>query len=265
MTQKLTLSDLLAYRDGEPLTEDVQAALDQDPALADQLQRSIELRHELNALPAEIPPPELWEQIQASAPYKAAMATYVEPSVGSPESAQESGQTDLPSARSNAPLTLAATGNPEPAAQSTSSPQSQVSWFASPQLRLATAASVFMVGVLVSALWLRGLPDASPEVGSGQIALQTPLQRSSGLATLVDQSRRLEEAVQSQVVSAGAEPSRAQRALMFRIADLDAELNSLQQEAMHPELKERLWRQRVALLETLMEIQRFQMLDQADF
>jgi len=66
-------------------------------------------------------------------------------------------------------------------------------------------------------------------------------------------------------VSAGAEPSSAQRALMFRIADLDAELNSLQQEAMHPDLKERLWRQRVALLETLMEIQRFQMHNQADF
>ncbi len=262
MTQKLTLSDLLAYRDGEPLTADVQAALDQDPVLADQLQRSIELRHELNALPAELPPPELWEQIQASASYKAAMA---EPSVGTQEKPQQGGQTDLPGARPNTPLTLAATGNPEPTAHATSSPANQVSWFASPQLRLATAASVFMVGVLVSALWLRGLPDTSPEVGTGQIALQTPLQTSSGLASLVDRSRRLEEAVQSQVVSAGAEPSRAQRALMFRIADLDAELSSLQQEAMHPELKERLWRQRVALLETLMEIQHFQMLDQADF
>lgn len=247
MTPKLTLSDLLAYRDGEPVTEDVQAALEQDPVLAEQLQRSIELRHELNALPAEIPPPELWEQIQAAA------APYFEAPSG------------LPTTKPNTPLSLAATGKPQPEAHSLDQPRSRASWFASPQLRLATAASVFMVGVLVSALWLRGMPDASSELGTGQIALQTPLQTSSGLETLVDRSRRLEEAVQSQVVSAGAEPSRAQRALMFRIADLDAELNSLQQEAMHPELKERLWRQRVALLETLMEIQRFQMHDQADF
>ena len=112
---------------------------------------------------------------------------------------------------------------------------------------------------LASALWLRSLPTAGP--GDVQLALEN----ATDIETLVDRSRRLEAAVQSQVVSTDVEPSRAQRALMFRIADLDAELNSLQQEAMHPDLKERLWRQRVELLETLMEIQRYQMREQADF
>ena len=255
MTDKLTLSDLLAYRDGESVAEDVQAALDQDPELADQLHRSIELRHELNALPAEIPPPQLWLKVQAAA------APYFEAPVGSHDAGQDIPKIDAGVGPVGTPLTLAASSKPQPAAAA----PPRVSWFASPHLRMATAASVFMVGVLVSALWLRGLPDTPTAAGSGQIALQTPMPSANGLETLVDRSRRLEEAVQSQVVSAGAQPSRAQRALMFRIADLDAELNSLQQEAMHPELKERLWRQRVALLETLMEIQRFQMHDQADF
>lgn len=248
MTKNIGLAELLAYRDGEleEATEgnlvaaDVEAALAADPALAQQLQQLLELRHELNALPAEEPPPELWEQIQRVAEQRLA-----------PKAEQ------APAAQLN--LTSQAEGQTPIAAQVATDDAANTPWFSSPQLRLATAASVFLVGLLASALWLRDLPEA----GSGDV--QLALENGAALETLVDRSRRLEAAVQSQVVSADAEPSRAQRALMFRIADLDAELNSLQQEAMHPDLKERLWRQRVELLETLMEIQRFQMREQADF
>lgn len=242
MTKKLTLVDLLAYRDGEPVAADLQAALADDPALSEQLQRAIEIRDELNALPAEVPPPELWDQVQAAA------ALRFEPGIGL--------RQDLGS------LSVTTTA----ALETDVEPQNRVKtrWFAAPQLRMATAASVFLVGLLASALWLRNIPDVGAGgVGAGDVQLS--LQSAADFETLVGRSRRLEQAVQSQVVSADAEPSRAQRALMFRIADLDAELNSLQQEAMHPELKERLWRQRVELLETLMEIQRFQMRKQADF
>lgn len=248
MTKNIGLAELLAYRDGEleEATEgnlvaaDVEAALAADPALAQQLQQLLELRHELNALPAEEPPPELWEQIQRVAEQKLA---------AEPEQA--------PAVQLN--LTSQAESQPPIDAQAVADDAANAPWFSLPQLRLATAASVFLVGLLASALWLRDLPEA----GSGDV--QLALENGAALETLVNRSRRLEAAVQSQVVSADAEPSRAQRALMFRIADLDAELNSLQQEAMHPDLKERLWRQRVELLETLMEIQRFQMREQADF
>jgi hypothetical protein len=242
MTKKLTLVDLLAYRDSEPVVADVQAALADDPALAGQLQRAIELRQELKALPPEVPPPELWEQVQAAA------ALRFEPGVDLRQDAR--------------PLTSMTT--PTSATEAEPQKWAKTHWFAAPQLRMATAASVFLVGLLASALWLRNVPD----VGAGDVSardVQLSLQSAADFETLVQRSRRLETAVQSQVVSADAVPSRPQQALMFRIADLDAELNSLQQETMHPDLKERLWRQRVELLETLMEIQRFQMRKQADF
>lgn len=248
MTKKIGLEELLAYRDGEleeqgesnVLAADIEQALAADPALAQQLQQLSELRHELNALPAEEPPPELWDQVQAAVEQRLAPGAAHEPDV----ELNLTSQLDSDSA----------VAPPDAAAEAANTP-----WFSSPQLRLATAASVFLVGLLASALWLRSLPDAAP------VDVQLALEDGAALETLVDRSRRLEAAVQSQVVSADAEPSSAQRALMFRIADLDAELNSLQQEAMHPDLKERLWRQRVELLETLMEIQRFQMREQADF
>ena len=80
------------------------------------------------------------------------------------------------------------------------------------------------------------------------------------MASLIDRSQRLEAVARLPVARAIDGQERNRQALLYRIADLDAQLNSLiAEEPMDPALKEKLWRQRVELLETLVAVQRDQL------
>ena len=80
------------------------------------------------------------------------------------------------------------------------------------------------------------------------------------MTALIDRSQRLEAVARLPVARAIDGQERSRQALLYRIADLDAQLNSLiEEEPMDPALKEKLWQQRVALLETLVAVQQDQL------
>ncbi len=113
---------------------------------------------------------------------------------------------------------------------------------------LATAATVFLATALTIMLWdptsAPGTPDAGPQV-------QDPL------AQLVLRSQRLESELVSRAAAPALTITTSEEALVYGIADVDAQLNAMYESgAINPAERERLWRQRVMLLESLAEVQR---------
>lgn len=236
--RKPTTAELLALRDGEPLASDAQQAIAASADAGDALAQLRDIQQALQALPDQAPPEGTWDQIQ-------------ERLAAGPPAVQ--------------PLVAGAAG------------PGSASW----QLRypVATAAGVFFAAVLVSLLWLPRLgmeTDGGPATGPAPMLADTAPAQPSGsqttgsmssgeMADLIDRSQRLEAVARLPVARAIDGQERSRQALLYRIADLDAQLNSLiEEEAMDPALKEKLWRQRVDLLETLVAVQQAQMAQAAD-
>lgn len=119
---------------------------------------------------------------------------------------------------------------------------------------LATAATVFLAAALAVVLWN---PQSAPTSHSPAVA---GVEVNDPLAPLVLRSQRLESELLSHASAAATGGvSSSEEALMFGIADVDAQLNALYEaERFDPAERERLWRQRVMLLESLAEAQRNQ-------
>jgi len=77
------------------------------------------------------------------------------------------------------------------------------------------------------------------------------------LASLMAQSQQLERRVARHDANENGEWGSSRRALVYRIADLDRELAPLSIDpSRDPNRAERLWRQRVALMQSLAELDR---------
>ena len=113
---------------------------------------------------------------------------------------------------------------------------------------LATAATVFMAAALSIMLWNPTQPVDESSVAAGP-------QVTDPVGQLMLRSRRLEaELFTPATASAGF--SSSEQALLYGIAEVDAELNALYESGSpDPAERERLWRQRVTLLESLSDIQ----------
>jgi len=87
---------------------------------------------------------------------------------------------------------------------------------------------------------------------------RSPARAAAGdIPALVAQSQRLERSVGLQRAQSTDEWDASRRALVYRIADLDRELAPLSIDpARDPVRAEMLWRQRIALMESLSEIDR---------
>ncbi|MCZ6616810.1 MAG: hypothetical protein O7E57_01655 [Gammaproteobacteria bacterium] len=120
-----------------------------------------------------------------------------------------------------------------------------------PWANVATAATVFFAAALGILWWNPG--------DGGVAGLPT-----APLADLVLRSQQLESQVFYPQAGRGAAAAQyawnsSQQALLYRIADVDSELNSDYEDRLPSALeRERLWRQRVQLLESLVEVQRRQ-------
>lgn len=113
---------------------------------------------------------------------------------------------------------------------------------------LATAATVFVAAALTIMLWD---PTASPGTQGAGPQVQDPL------AQLVLRSQRLESELVSRAAAPALTVTTSEEALVYGIADVDAQLNAMYESgAIDPAERERLWRQRVMLLESLAEVQR---------
>ncbi len=94
-------------------------------------------------------------------------------------------------------------------------------------------------------------------VGVWMIGRAPEAARGSDLATLMAQSQQLERRVARHGTPESAEWGASRRALVYRIADLDRELAPLSIDpSRDPVRAERLWRQRVALMQSLAELDR---------
>ncbi len=212
----LEISDLLALRDGEPRDANLSA---DDPRVAAQLLRVKELRSELQALPNVPISDATWQRLHALPQSGGAGA----------------GGRGL--------------------------------WLRFP---LATAASVFFASLLGIYLVFSGQPSGGVVGGQPQIAGATVHVEQSGLqlASLMNRSRDLEMRLQggqalsrvsgtsvTPARSAPPAPSRVERRLMGRLADVDAQLALMfESETEDPRQRERLWAQRVSLLESLVAV-----------
>jgi hypothetical protein len=117
---------------------------------------------------------------------------------------------------------------------------------------IATAATVFLAAAL-SVVWWN--PTGIGE-GAREPMLAGPTV-SDPVAELVLRSQRLESAVLSPASVSEAGTSATERALLYGIADVDAQLSTLYESSQaEPEARERLWRQRVMLLESLADERR---------
>lgn len=201
MERKPTLTDLLAYRDGElensgepddaALTARVEGDAEARRTLAD-LRR---MKAELAGLPPVAPPPAVWEAI-------------VERTTGSGRRA----------------------------------------WLQ--RFPVATAASVFLAAALTIALWDPASAPVEPSSGP---------QVADPVAQLMLRSRRLESDLFSRASASLNGGTSSEQSLLYGIADVDAQLNALyESESAEPAERERLWRQRVMLLESLADVQRGQ-------
>jgi hypothetical protein len=211
----LPISDLLALRDGE--LREAKASAD-DPQVQAQVKRLHELRDELQSLP-DVPISEVaWQQITAASRQRRRGA-------GTP-------------------------GH----------------WLRYP---LATAASVFFASLLGIYLMFGGqVPIESGAAPTAAVNTAPQLQAGGlQLAGLMNRSRELElrlRGVQplapaSDVLPADAEavaaPSPVERQLMGRLADVDTQIARMFESGIQdPQLRERLWAQRVSLLESLVAV-----------
>jgi hypothetical protein len=120
---------------------------------------------------------------------------------------------------------------------------------------LATAATVFLAALVGIMVW-----DPANLGSSGAPASVTTVTPASAedarYAALVNRSQQLEAALLYPASTASWSPS--QEAMLLRIADLDAELSAAgeDQQLLSLEAREALWRQRVALLESLAQSRR---------
>lgn len=115
---------------------------------------------------------------------------------------------------------------------------------------LATAATVFLAAALTIVLWD---PTSEPAVDGAGPQVQDPI------AALMIRSQRLEAELFTRAAAPAVSATSSEQALVYGIADVDAQLNALY-ESDGPDAaeRERLWRQRVALLESLADVQRGQ-------
>lgn len=230
--QTPSIEDLLARRDGELLDSELHAAIDADPELRLRLRRLELMRQELESLPPIEPDADLWAQIQARAAGKV---------------------TPLPSEQ---------THELSQSRQSVTRNRWRLSF---PQ---ATAAGVFaaVLGLsLVVGPELGMTPDATPAQSAPQLLTQQNGRSLPSLDQLVDRSQTLEAMARVPVVRAADSSDPSREALLFRIAAIDAEFEALMlQEEMDPELRKKLWQQRVELLETLLAIQKDQLMKSAE-
>lgn len=116
---------------------------------------------------------------------------------------------------------------------------------------LAVAASVFLAAAATIMLWdpMTGQLEGA---GGPQVAVSDPV------AELMLRSQRLESQLFTQA-SATANATSSEQALLYGIADVDAQLSELYEAGRrNPDERERLWRQRVMLLESLADVQRGQ-------
>lgn len=115
---------------------------------------------------------------------------------------------------------------------------------------LATAATVFLATALGIVLLD---PVLSPQDEANGPQVQDPV------AQLMLRSRSLESELFTRASAPTVGSTSSEQALLYGIADVDAQLNALYEAGSpDPVERERLWRQRVALLESLAEVQRGQ-------
>lgn len=115
---------------------------------------------------------------------------------------------------------------------------------------LATAASVFLATAL--GIVLLDLARAPVDEPGGPV-VQDPV------AQLMLRSRSLESELFTRASAPALGSTSSEQALLYGIADVDAQLNALYETGSRdPAERERLWRQRVALLESLADVQRGQ-------
>ena len=115
------------------------------------------------------------------------------------------------------------------------------------------AAAVLVVAVLV----IGPQQPTVPETGSEALQTGVQIPPNGDLAALIRRSQELE----ARVVPAAQfeEPGSSQDALVYRIADIDAELLGLYDEMdADPARQAKLWRQRVDMLENLQTVQQGQ-------
>ena len=217
----LEISALLAIRDGEPRDATVSA---DDPEIAQQLARMNQLRSELQALPDVPIADEVWQKISVAQ----------RPPGGAGRSPNH--------------------------------------WLRYP---LATAASVFFASLLGIYLVFSG-QQVKLDTGQPQMTL-TSMQVEQGgmqLASLMNRSRELERRLQgvtpltraADVSLAAQAPTRqtsvVERQLMGRLADVDEQIALMFELGIQdPAQRERLWAQRVTLLESLVAVRGEQMSD----
>jgi hypothetical protein len=141
---------------------------------------------------------------------------------------------------------------PEPAVWDAIERRRRKAWLR--RFPLATAATVFLAAALTVVWWNPmgvGQKRAEPQAAGPSV--------SDPVAELLLRSQRLESALLRP--AAVAESSASERALLYGIADVDIQLSTLYESAegaagVDPEARERLWRQRVMLLESLADEQR---------
>jgi hypothetical protein len=107
--------------------------------------------------------------------------------------------------------------------------------------------------------WLAAAAIVVVTAGAALVVFQHTSERAAAgdIASLVAQSQRLEQRVALRRSQSTDEWAASRRALVYRIADLDRELAPLSIDpARDPARAEMLWRQRVALMESLSEIDR---------
>ncbi len=122
---------------------------------------------------------------------------------------------------------------------------------------LATAATVFLAAALTIVLWDPTRQD-DPDAPGPQV--------NDPVAQLMLRSQRLESELLTRATAPAMTATSSEQALLYGIADVDAQLNELfetgagslaERERLWQE-RERLWRQRVMLLESLADVQRGQ-------
>lgn len=139
---------------------------------------------------------------------------------------------------------------PDPAVWAAIQKRQRAGWLQ--RFPLATAATVFLAAALTVTWWNPagvGESASTPEVAGPVV--------SDPVAALVMRSQSLESALLSPASALEGGTSATERALLFGIADVDAQLSALyESDTVDPAERERLWGLRVAMLESLADEQR---------